>query len=517
MKYTLAVGLLAVTASARTVDHVVNQTTCAGTTYKYTGLAGYGYIPSNAIDKYGDTIGGIGSSIAIDQSSWRKTSNDVYSGTIYTIPDRGWNTNGTLNFQSRIHKFAISFKQAPHASAENPSSPNLHLKYLDTILLTGPDGNPTTGLDADVTGGASYPGFPLLPAATYTGNGFGGAGKGGKRISVDSEGLVLAKDGGFWVSDEYGPYIYKFSASGRMEQAIQPPQAFLPRRNNTISFNSDSPPLYDPEAIPNPEDTETGRDNNQGFEGLTISQDGKTLYALIQSSLDQEGGPKKRYRAPARMVAYDISGSTPRYIHEWVVVLPKYYDYTETDADKAYKVASQSEIHQLPTGDFLVLSRDSGFGHGQAESRSVYRQADVFSVLNNHSVTDFKGLEDYDSATGAIASSKGVLNDDITPAEYCSFLDFNVNSELAKFGLHNGGAQDQYLLNEKWESFALVPVDPSSSNGHHKRGEKEYFLFSFSDNDFITQDGYMNFGKLQYKDESGYNLDNQALVFKIKF
>jgi hypothetical protein len=170
-------------------------------------------------------------------------------------------------------------------------------------------------------------------------------------------------------------------------------------------------------------------------------------------------------------------------------MLPKYFDYTSDDADKAIKVASQSEIHQLPTGDFLVLSRDSGFGHGLDQSLSVYRQADIFSVLKNHSVTDFKGQSDYDTATGAIASSKGVLKDGITPAEYCSFLDFNVNSELAKFRLHNGGAQDQYLLNEKWESLALVPVNPSKDGHHHERGEQEYFLFSLSDNDFITQDG----------------------------
>lgn len=28
--------------------------------------------------------------------------------------------------------------------------------------------------------------------------------------------------------------------------------------------------------------------------------------------------------------------------------------------------------------------------------------------------------------------------------------------------------------------------------------------------------GYMNFGRFQYADASGYNLDNQALVFKVK-
>lgn len=88
MRLTLPITLLAAVAAAS--DHVVNQTTCGGTTYRYTGLQGYGFIPSNATDKYGDTIGGIGSSIAIEKSSWRKTSHDAYSGTLYAIPDRGW-------------------------------------------------------------------------------------------------------------------------------------------------------------------------------------------------------------------------------------------------------------------------------------------------------------------------------------------------------------------------------------------------------------------------------------------
>lgn len=396
------------------------------------------------------------------------------------------NTNGTLNFQSRIHKFTLSLKLALNASGQNPSKPNIALHYLDTILLTDPDGEPTTGLDADATGSASYPGFPPLPVATYEGNGFGGAGKGGRRVSIDSEGLALdTQDGGFWVSDEYGPYIYKFSREGRMELAIQPPQAFLPRRNGTLSFNSNTPPRWNPDAIPVPEDTETGRDNNQGFEGMTVSPDGKTLYTLIQSALDQEGGPSKEHRQSARMLAYDISGPQPKYIHEWVVILPKYYDYVE----KTYKVAGQSEIYQLPTGDFLVLARDSDFGRGQTNTRSVYRHADVFSVLSsNYTVTDIRGKKDYDIATGDIASATGVLDSNITPAEYCPFLDYNVNSELAKFGLHNGGPSDRGLLNEKWESLALVPVDTASS-GARRVGGREYFLFSFSDNDFITQDG----------------------------
>lgn len=99
-------------------------------------------------------------------------------------------------------------------------------------------------------------------------------------------------------------------------------------------------------------------------------------------------------------------------------------------------------MHALPNGQFLVLARDGGFGHGQDESLSVYRQIDVFDVAN---ATDIKGSK-YDCEDCAVASAKGVLDKAISPAAYCSFLDFNVNSELGKFGAHNGGDQDSSLL-----------------------------------------------------------------------
>lgn len=66
------------------------------------------------------------------------------------------------------------------------------------------------------------------------------------------------------------------------------------------------------------------------------------------------------------------------------------------------------------------------------------------------------------------------------------------------------------LLNEKWESLALVPVDGRDGK------DGEFFLISLSDNDFITQNGSLNEGKFKYSDASGNNLLNQALVFNVK-
>lgn len=225
----VAVAGASTVAASTCVPRAVNTTTCNSKTYVYNGLSGYGFVPSNARDKYGDTIS-LGSSIAID--SW-KQKGESYEGVLYAMPDRGWNTEGTLNFQARIHKYNIKLTPVA-ASLSNPAKPNVEFEYLDTILLTGPDGEPTTGLDPDFTGGATYPGFPLLPAATYTGDGFGGSGPGGKRVSLDPEGLVLSPGGGFWISDEYGPYVYKFDNKGKMVYAIAPPDALLPLRNGTV-------------------------------------------------------------------------------------------------------------------------------------------------------------------------------------------------------------------------------------------------------------------------------------------
>jgi hypothetical protein len=144
----------------------VNSTTCNGKTYVYEELAGYGKLPADFRDKYGDTLGGIGSAIALDQKSVKYKKNKgkqgSYEGTIYGLPDRGWNTQGTQNTQSRIHTFSFTFETVD-ATVEKPASPNFQLTYKDTLLLTGPDGTPLTGLDPTTT--ITYKGFPTLPLA----------------------------------------------------------------------------------------------------------------------------------------------------------------------------------------------------------------------------------------------------------------------------------------------------------------------------------------------------------------
>ncbi len=75
-----------------------------------------------------------------------------------------------------------------------------------------------------------------------------------------------------------------------MLTAIRPPEAIIPKRNGSDSFSADSPPHYINDGAGddvNPANNPTGRDNNHGFEGLSVL--GNTLWVLLQAATNQEG------------------------------------------------------------------------------------------------------------------------------------------------------------------------------------------------------------------------------------
>ena len=101
------------------------------------------------------------------------------------------------------------------------------------------------------------------------------------------------------MSEEYGPYIYHVAGNGTILSTIAPPAAVIPTIGGAVNFTAVIEPT-------------TGRSANQGmpdhyflagssicidfgtgFEGLTASPDGCTLYALLQSALAQDGGGDK--------------------------------------------------------------------------------------------------------------------------------------------------------------------------------------------------------------------------------
>lgn len=202
---------------------VLFQTTCQGTKYINRGLVAYGTVASDARDKVGDTLGGFGSAISPDIRSFKTQKDGTISGDLYATPDRGPNTDGTVDYQGRVQKFQLTFKPTFDSLANGTE--NLNLTLQDTTLLTR-NGQPTTGLDAGAVIPASGR-FPDLPAAVRP--------NGNTALTLDLEGLVRLRDGSYYVSDEYGPYVYYFNKAGALQSAIRPPISFIPYTDGVVS------------------------------------------------------------------------------------------------------------------------------------------------------------------------------------------------------------------------------------------------------------------------------------------
>jgi hypothetical protein len=128
---------------------------------------------------------------------------------------------------------------------------------LERLLpLSGPDGPLSGRAPAGSAEAAMEPTFDLrghvLPADP---------------AGVDTEGVAALPDGSFWLCEEYGPSLMKVDAEGMV------------RRRWTPAGHT----LAGAEAVL-PEEARRRR-LNRGFEGLTVSGDGRLIYAVFQSAL----------------------------------------------------------------------------------------------------------------------------------------------------------------------------------------------------------------------------------------
>ncbi len=453
---SFAAALVIGTALSQPVGPAAAQPAPSGFVNK--GLVGVGRLPADMKDKFGETFGS-GSGVAVDQKSWTRTA-DGYSGTFYILPDRGYNVEGTTDYRARLNKVSVTFRPIEGAAAGSAGAEGnaITLKLEDSILLTDAAGEPMSGLDP--AEGGVRPAAGTIPALPQTANG---------RVALDPEAVVLLPDGSFFISDEYGPYIYHFSAAGKMISAIRPPEAVIPKRKGGDHFSANAPGPGAPK--PQPANPETGRQNNQGLEGLALTPDGKHLVTIMQSATRQDGGDNPETRNYTRVFDYDISNpDQARLVGHYVVSLPLF------DAEGKKRVAAQSELLALDGSRFFLLCRDGG-GFGTKTAESLYRKVDVLDIAG---ATNLAGSK-YDGLVPVAPGGK--LEAEVKPATLTPFIDINDNAQLAKFGLHNGAPNDRTNLSEKWEGMGLVPaLDPASPD--------DFFLMIVNDNDFRTTNGF---------------------------
>src|SRR4051812_33530997 len=86
-----------------------------GVAYINKGLVGVGRIPADQRDKFGETFGS-GSGMAIDISGWTHDAG-IYKGSLWLLPDRGYNVAGTTDYRPRLNTIAIEFTPAAPGAA----------------------------------------------------------------------------------------------------------------------------------------------------------------------------------------------------------------------------------------------------------------------------------------------------------------------------------------------------------------------------------------------------------------
>jgi len=117
----------------------------------------------------------------------------------------------------------------------------------------------------------------------------------GDNRGLDTEGITPDGKGGYWLCDEYGPFLINVDNRGRI-LAIHGPQAAAGEK--AIAG-----------GLPN---VLKWRQPNRGFEGVTRMPDGRII-AAVQSTLDINGKSKKQARF-TRLVSFDpATGKTAMY------------------------------------------------------------------------------------------------------------------------------------------------------------------------------------------------------------
>ena len=438
-----------------TAPTISTTVSLGGQNFVNQGLVGVGVFATNVIDGRGDTFGSF-SSFKVDHNTWRKNSNGSYSGTLYTLPDRGYNVAGLIAYPARIQQMALSF--TPDYTANNVSQTQLTLSLQRTITITDFAGQITTAVD---------------PIGPTTLQGFSNVATAGGKFAIDGEGLALRADGSFYVSDEYGATVYHVSKTGQMLGVITPPQALLPQFSvPTTGYPTASAGVQT-----------GGRRDNQGMEAVDLTPDGRHLMTLLQSATRQDNpADNNQGRLFTRLSVYDVSNNpTPTSpVGHYVVELPTFdRDGTGGSADRA---AAQSEIVALSPTSFLVLSRD-GNGNGSGDNNRPL----VFKTVSFVTLTGATNLAGTSYATGYTPVANGISGtlDGIVAAQVTPFVNLLNPTQLARFGIDmNVGAEGSgspvnvNSLGEKWEALSIVPVlDPAAPN--------DYFLLVGNDNDFL--------------------------------
>ena len=340
------------------------------------------------------------------------------STTAITYPDMAEATNPALLMTTAtgVKVYNGGFGSAVAADPKDPSvfylltdrGPNVAGTIANSIIIGKPDFDPQIGkfrlkdnklvleqtIELKNAAGAKLNGLPNPAGMGATGEvpyDLSGTQLSPSADGIDSEGLALASDGSFWISDEYGPHIVHFDATGRTIERINPFGTGTGGRKIPLVFAK--------------------RKANRGMEGLTITPDGKTLVGIMQSPMYNPTKAAVSNSLVLRILTFDIAtGATKQYI------------YLMENAS----LTGCSEILAVNATTFLTIERDGNYG-GAPTNPATFKKIFKVDLANATDVSDAANGE-----TGKLYSGKtveelkdfaGLTTAGITPVKKTVVLD----------------------------------------------------------------------------------------------
>ncbi|WP_414566872.1 phytase [Nostoc sp. CCY 9925] len=181
-------------------------------------------------------------------------------------------------------------------------------------------------------------------------------------LGADLEGIVVAKNGDYWLVDEYRPAIYHFDSNGKLIER------FIPQGTATAPDPDQPGGTFGIEVLPA---VYAQRRNNRGFEAVAL--EGNKLYAFIQSPIDNPdvaNDATSKASLNLRILEFDIVTKqvTAEYLYR-LEGLP--------GTDKIGDAVS------LGNGKFAVVERDD---NGTSAGNKLIYQIDLAGAtnINNH-------------------------------------------------------------------------------------------------------------------------------------
>ncbi len=204
------------------------------------------------------------------------------------------------------------------------------IKITQQIKLSRADGRPITGLP-NLQSGEAGTAYTDEVGADLFGNLLPN-----DPLGADTEGIVVAPDGSFWLVDEYRPAIYHMDAEGKLIER------FIPEGEPTEGGGFGTPVLPAVYAQ---------RRSNRGFEAIAL--EGTKLYAFIQSAIDNpDTAADSSSRSSRNLRILEFDTVSKQVTGEYLYILD---DISASGNAKTDKIG---DAVALGNGKFLVAERD---------------------------------------------------------------------------------------------------------------------------------------------------------------